>query len=65
MVLKLGDDSNNVANPKVLKIQTHRVTVDGELHKRDGINYIVVNKIVNDAGIVKQTHEDYGIQPGG
>lgn len=65
MVLKLGDDSNNVANPKILKIQTHRVTVDGDLHKRDGINYIVVNKIVNDAGIVKQTHEDYGIQPGG
>jgi hypothetical protein len=65
MVLKLGQDGTNVANPKILKIQTHRVTVDGDFYKRDGINYIVVNKIVNDAGIVKQTHEDYGIQPGG
>lgn len=65
MVLKLGDDATSVANPKILKIQTHRVTVDGDFYKRDGINYIVVNKIVNDEGIVNKTHDDYGIQPGG
>ena len=65
MVLKLGKDDTTVANPKIMKIQTHRVTVDGDHYMRDGINYIVVNKIVNDVGIVKQTHEDYGIQPGG
>ncbi len=65
MVLKLARDDTSVANPKILKIQTHRVTIDGDYYKRDGINYVVVNKIVDDAGIVKQTHEDYGIQPGG
>ncbi len=65
MVLKLGQDDTNVANPAILRIQTHRVTVDGDVYTRDGITYIVVNKIVDDSGIVKQTHEDYGIQPGG
>ncbi len=65
LVLKVGDDTTNVANPSVLKIQTHKVTVDGDLYERDGFKYLLVNRVVSDAGIVNQTHEDYGIQPGG
>ena len=65
MVLKLEGDATSVANPAILKIQTHRVTVDGEVYERDGIQYLVVNQVVDDSGIVKQTHEDYGIQPFG
>lgn len=65
MVLKLGRDATSVANPAILRIQTHRVTVDGDVYVRDGINYIVVNEVVDDSGIVNLTHEDYGIQPGG
>ncbi len=65
MVLKLNADTTSVANPAIMKIQTHRVTVDGDVYARDGINYLIVHKIVNDAGIVKLTHEDYGIQPFG
>ncbi len=65
MVLKLGSDDTSVANPAILRIQSHRVTVDGSVYERDGIKYIVVNKVVDDAGIVKLTHDDYGIQPSG
>ncbi len=65
MVLKLGDDATNVANPKVLKIQSRRVTVDGDLYVRDGINYLLIDEIVADEGIVNLTHDDYGIQPFG
>jgi hypothetical protein len=65
MVLKIGDDTSNVANPAILEIQTHKVTVDGELHRRDGINYLLIDKIVSDEGIVNVNHEDYGIQPFG
>lgn len=65
MVLKVGDDSTNVANPKILSIQTHEVTVDGELHRRDGINYLLIDRVVNDGGIVTVNHEDFGIQPFG
>ena len=65
MVLKVGDDGNNVANPAVLKIQSHRVSVDGALYERDGINYLVVEQIQSDEGIVKVNHEDWGVQPFG
>ena len=65
MVLKLGDDTTNVANPAVLEIQTNRVTVDGELIERDGINYLLIDRIVGNEGIVNVNHEDYGIQPFG
>lgn len=65
MVLKVEGDDVTVANPKVLKIQTHQVTVDGDLYVRDGVNYLIVNTVADDKGIVNMTHEDYGIQPFG
>ena len=63
MVLKLGDDDQSNANPKVLEIQSNRVTVDGELYRRDGINYLLIDQIVSDEGIVNLSHEDYGVIP--
>lgn len=65
MVLKLEGDATSVANPAILKIQTHKVTVDGDVYDRDGIRYLVVNKVVDDSGIQHETHEEYGIQPFG
>lgn len=65
VVLKLGGDSDSVANTAVMEIQTHKVTVDANLIERDGINYLLVDEIVDDAGVVNQTHEEYGIQPFG
>jgi hypothetical protein len=65
MVLKVGDDTTSVANPAILEIQTHRVTVDGDLYVRDGINYLLISEVVSDAGIVTLNHDDYGIQPFG
>lgn len=65
MVLKLGADDTSVANPAILRIQSHKVTVDGSVYDRDGIKYLVVNKVIDDSGIVNQTHDDYGIQPSG
>jgi hypothetical protein len=65
MVLKLEDDDTSVANPRVVTIQTHQVTVDGDLYQRDGVNYLVVTQVADDQGVVNLTHEDYGIQPFG
>jgi hypothetical protein len=65
MVLKMGDDATSVANPAIMRIQTHRVTVAGDLYRRDGINYLLVSRVVTDHGIVNLNHDDYGIQPGG
>lgn len=63
MVLKMGDDTTNVVNPAILTIQTHKVTVNGDHYRRDGIDYLLVSKVVEDDGIVNQTHQKHGIQP--
>jgi hypothetical protein len=63
IVLALGDDQSSVASPSVLEFQTHRITVEGDAFERDGMAYLVVNRLINDRGIVNLTHDDYGIQP--
>ncbi len=65
IVLKFEDDATSVANPAVMAVQSHRIRIEGDLHVRDGINYLVVSRVLDDAGVVKLTHEDYGIQPFG
>ncbi len=63
MVMSLEGDTTNNANPTILDIQSHQITVDGELYQRDGVNYLLVEKIVSDKGIVNRSHEDYGVIP--
>ncbi len=65
VILRVEDDDTSVANPRIVKIQTHVVTVHGDLFERDGVNYILVNKVADDKGIVNLTHEENGIQPFG
>ncbi len=65
VVLMLEGDATSVANPAVLRIQTHRVTVDGDFYERDGMHYLVVNRVEDDQGIVNVTHDEYDIQPFG
>jgi len=65
VVLKVEGDATNVANPRILNIQTHKVTVDGDLYERDGVKYLIVTQVANDEGIVNLTHDEYGIQPFG
>ena len=65
MVLRVEDEETSVANPKLVTIQTNEVTVDGDLYVRDGVNYLMVNKIADNKGIVNLTQEEYGIQPFG
>ncbi len=65
VVLKMGDDATNVAAPKVLKIQSHKVTVDGDAYERDGVKYLLVDRVEDDRGVVNLTHEENGIQPFG
>ena len=59
-----GDDTS-VANRRIAWIQTHKVTVDGDLYERDGVKYLIVTHVGDDGGIVNLTHEEYGIQPFG
>ena len=63
LILRVEGDDTSVANPKIVKIQTHQVTVDGDLYVRDGVNYLIVNKVADDKGIINMTHKEYGVQP--
>ncbi len=64
MVLRIeGEDP--VDNPRVIDIQSHRVTVDGDLYRRDGVNYLLVTEVAEDGGVVNLTHEEHGIVPFG
>lgn len=65
MVLRIDGDDTSVANPTIVRIQTHKVTVDGDLYQRDGVNYLIVTQVADDHGVVNLTHDDYGIQPFG
>ncbi len=65
IVLKLEDDATSVANPAIMEILSHRVRIEGDLYPRDGINYLVIHRVLGDEGVVKLTHDDYGIQPFG
>ena len=63
IILAFGDDDSSVASPGILDIQTHRITVEGDAFERDGLAYLVIDRLINDEGIVNLTHDDYGIQP--
>jgi len=65
VVLKIEDDSTNVGNDRILRIQSHQVTVEGDLYERDGVNYLLISAVADDKGVVNLTHEEYGIQPFG
>lgn len=65
VVLKVEGDDTSVANERLIRIQTHQVTVEGDLYERDGVKYLVVTQVADDNGIVKLTHDEYGIQPFG
>jgi hypothetical protein len=65
MVLRIEEEESNVSNPKLFTIMAREVTVDGDLIRRDGVNYLLVSRVATDQGIVNLTHEEHGIQPFG
>jgi hypothetical protein len=63
MVLKIeGSDANNGGDTQLM-LASDTITADGLVYQRDGLNYIVVEKIVDNAGITNLTHESYGAVP--
>lgn len=65
VVLMMQGDSAVLENPSIMKVQTNKVTVEGNLYERDSVKYLAVDKIVDDAGIVNLSHEEFDIQPFG
>jgi len=52
VVLTMQNDAAVLGNQGILKAQTNKVTVEGNLYERDSVNYLAIDKIVDEAGIV-------------
>lgn len=65
LILRIEEDEQSVSNPRIAKIQSHEVEVDGELIERDGVKYLFVTKVADDKGVINLTHAEHGIQPFG
>ena len=65
ILLKVEASGDVVANPTIVDIQTDKVVADADWYERDGVNYLVVTKVVSDEGIVDKNHQDLGILPFG
>jgi hypothetical protein len=63
MVLKIEGDANSNGGDTQLSLASDTITADGLVYRRDGLNYIVVEKVVSNAGITRLTHEDFGAVP--
>ncbi|MEL7465556.1 MAG: hypothetical protein AAFN79_15925 [Pseudomonadota bacterium] len=64
MVLKIENDDHTNGGDKLLEIAAHEITATGEHHVRDGVNYLIVNEVVADAGLVNLSHEEWDVTPG-
>lgn len=63
MVLKIEGDDHTNGGDRMLEIASHQLTATGDLHVRDGVNYLIVNEVVADAGIVNLSHEEWDVTP--
>lgn len=63
MVLKIENDDQLAGGDTALRLAAHEVEAEGMLYRRDGLNYLIVNTVVSDLGVQKQTHLDYGHVP--
>ena len=63
MVLKIEGSDDVNGGDTLLTLASDTITADGMVYRRDGLNYLVVEKVVSNEGITKLTHEEYGAVP--
>ncbi|MBF9044122.1 hypothetical protein HKCCE4037_12340 [Rhodobacterales bacterium HKCCE4037] len=64
MILAIGGDDQSAGGQTQLELASHDITVSGRHFARDGLNYLVVDEVVEDHGITNINHVDYGAVPG-
>jgi len=63
MVIKWQGADDIATGDTLLSVASHRLTAEGLHYRRDGINYLLVERVVEDEGIVNHNHEDFGVVP--
>ncbi len=64
LVLEIEGEGTAGGSDTVLDIQSDKLTADALLYERDGFKYLVVEKVVANAGITNLSHDDFGVVPG-
>lgn len=64
MILAIGGDNQSASGQTQLELASHDVTVAGNVFARDGLNYLVIDEVVEDHGITNINHTDFGAIPG-
>lgn len=64
MVLKIKGEDALAKTDTIMEIQSDTILAKGVHYVRDGVNYLVVEKVVSNDGITNKTHEDFGPVPG-
>jgi hypothetical protein len=63
MILKYEGQDVLERNDTVMEVQSDIITARGMHYVRDGVNYLVVEKVVSNDGIKVLNHLDYGSVP--
>jgi hypothetical protein len=63
MVLKWEGTDDVTRADTLMTVQSDHVTADGVHHVRDGINYLIVEQVVANDGIINLSHEDFDVVP--
>jgi len=64
-ILLKVEGQDPIASQTAIDFETDEVKVDADWYVRDGTNYLIVNKILENHGVVNQNHQKYGIVPFG
>lgn len=64
MILAIGGDDQSASGQTQLELASRDIIVAGRHFARDGLNYLVIDEIVEDFGITNVNHTDFGVVPG-
>lgn len=64
MVLKIEGSAESHGGDTQLNLASHVIEADGLVYRRDGLNYLIVEKVVADLDIQVENHADFGPVPG-
>lgn len=64
MVLKIKGEDPLAQTDTIMEIQSNVIVAKGNHFVRDGVNYLLVEKVVSNDGITNKNHEDFGPIPG-
>lgn len=64
MILSINGDDQSASGQTQLELASHDITAAGRVFARDGLNYLVIDEVVEDHGITNINHTDFGAIPG-